>query len=55
MVVAKHLKEPVTRLAKDPKLYNTHSLRVGRASDLALAGATPSFIKTQGDGIPTLI
>ena len=46
--VAKHLKDLVTRLGMDPKLYNTHSLRVGRASDLALAGASPSVIKDTG-------
>ena len=46
--VAKYLKLLVEWAGEDPSSYNTHSLRVGRASDLALAGACTDTIRRTG-------
>ena len=46
--VVKHLKTLISLAGKDPANYNTHSLRVGRASDLVLAGESIDTIKRTG-------
>lgn len=45
---ANAIKTCITEINKDPSHYNTHSLRIGRATDLALAGVSPEVIKTTG-------
>ena len=42
------LKFLLSLLGLDPKLYNTHSLRAGRATDLARAGTSEAIIKETG-------
>lgn len=42
------IKSCVSLLGLDPKLYNTHSLRIGRATDLALLGTSLEVIKQTG-------
>ena len=46
--VAKHLSRLLALAGRDPKDFNTHSLRVGRATDLALAGQPDSIIRQTG-------
>ena len=46
--VAAALKRGVARLGLDACHYNTHSLRVGRATDLAAAGAPEAIIRETG-------
>ena len=43
-----HLKQLLSLLGYDADRYNTHSLRVGRATDLALAGASETMIREVG-------
>ena len=46
--LAEKLKEDVSSLGLNHKLYNTHSFRVGRTSDLALEGASDRQIALMG-------
>ena len=46
--VAKAIKQLVSKAGEDPVGYNTHSLRVGRASDLAVAGESSETIQRTG-------
>ena len=45
---AKILKKGLAAIGLPPDDYNTHSLRVGRASDLALSGASDATIRATG-------
>lgn len=42
------LKRGISLLGLNPNLYNTHSLRVGRATDLALSGEPDAVIRETG-------
>lgn len=46
--VATNLKRCLKLAGSDPKVFNTHSLRVGRATDLAMAGTPDQVIKQTG-------
>ena len=46
--IAKHLKVFVGRLGLDVGLHNTHSFRIGRASDMAAQGVPDHIIKKTG-------
>ena len=46
--VAKHIKELLKVIGRDPTLYDTHSLRIGRASDLAAKGTPDHIIRHTG-------
>ena len=46
--LAKHLKKLLELVGENPLLFNTHSLRVGRATDLALAGESELRIREIG-------
>ena len=46
--VAKTLKASLVAIGVAPERYNTHSLRVGRATDLALEGASDATIRATG-------
>ena len=42
---AKNLKFLVARFGRDPARFNTHSLRAGRATDLAIQGTPDAIIR----------
>lgn len=42
------IKQCISNLNQNPARYNTHSFRIGRATDLALKGVPSSFIKSAG-------
>ena len=44
----KMIKECVASLGLNPSFYNTHSLRIGRATDLAIKGVSADTIKETG-------
>lgn len=46
--IAKSLKTMIGRVGLDPKHFNTHSFRIGRASDLAFQGVAEQVIKKTG-------
>ena len=46
--VARHLKDLLAAVGENPQEFNTHSLRVGRATDLALAGSSDAIIRQTG-------
>ena len=46
--MARHLKDLVAAVGENPEDFNTHSLRVGRATDLALAGTSDAIIRQTG-------
>ena len=46
--VAEKLKLLVLHAGLDPSRYNTHSLRIGRATDLAKAGVPEAIIQQTG-------
>ena len=46
--IASSLKKYVSILGLNPKRYNTHSLRIGRATDLAVLGLPEQVIKKAG-------
>ena len=51
-VTSRHIRRVLRKMVKkvdlDPKLYNTHSLRIGRASDLMKMGTPLDTIKYLG-------
>ena len=47
-MVAKHLKENIGALGRNPIHYNTHSLRIARVTQMALAGVPVEVIKRTG-------
>ena len=46
--IRKQLKTGIKNLNLDPNLYDTHSFRIGRATDLRKQGLSVEDIKTQG-------
>lgn len=46
--IHKYLTLAITRAGLDPTHFNTHSFRAGRASDLAIAGASEQLIRETG-------
>ena len=46
--VASHLRKALTLCHPSPSLFNTHSLRVGRATDLAIEGVPDHIIRETG-------
>ena len=46
--IASTLSEDLLKIGKSPKFYNTHSFRIGRASDLAQQGASDNKIAEIG-------
>ena len=46
--LASHLKSFVKKLGLTPSSYNTHSLRIGRTTDMAAAGVPEQIIKATG-------
>ena len=46
--LAKQIKFLISSMKLDPNNYNTHSLRAGRATDLAVAGTPEAIIKQTG-------
>ena len=48
--LAKKIKSLIAAVGLDPSQYNTHSLRVGRATDLALQGVPEALIRETGRG-----
>ena len=47
-IYSKLIKSCIKKLGHDNSLYNTHSIRIGRATDLAIDGAQPDVIKRIG-------